>query len=299
MKGRCAGTGPCTGTVRLGDGQQLAYCAFGPVSGYPVIALHGTPGSRLKYELAAGEADRLGLRLISPDRWGYGDSTLHPAPSLTAFAADMAAMADRLGIGRFAVGGLSGGGPYAAATAAVLGGRVSALALISPVGPVAMTGAADDLDAVDRLSFRVLPRIPGALPLAFGVLRGMLAVSPGAGVRLAVARAGLADRRMVCAPAIRESLARTFATGLAPGVGGAVLDMRLFSKPWDFDPGRIRARARIWIGTDDRNVPVRSARRLAGLIPNCELTVLEGQGHFWASRNIGEVLGWLRAVVER
>ena len=132
-----------------------------------------------------------------------------------------------------------------------------------------------------------------------GGLRAALAVSPGLAMALAGARAGHADRALGCDAGMREHLAQTFAEGLAPGVGGAVVDMELFARPWEFDPALIAAPARLWIGGADRNVPVRSAWRLASLIPGCELSELDGFGHYWASRHIGEVLDWIAGAVRR
>src|SRR5439155_24485366 len=90
----------------------------------------------------------------------YGLSGWPGSPSLPAFASDMAALMDHLGHRRFAVGGISGGGPYAAAVAACLGRRVGALALISPVGPIADAGCGAALARFHRFCFAVLPALP-------------------------------------------------------------------------------------------------------------------------------------------
>ncbi len=70
----------------------------------------------------------LGLRRVSYDRPGYGGCSPHPARDVASAAADAAAVADVLGIGRFAVFGHSGGAPHArrrrvAAATGALGAR--------------------------------------------------------------------------------------------------------------------------------------------------------------------------------
>src|SRR4051794_21726491 len=123
--------------IRLGGGRRLCFRDSGSDDLLPVIALHGTPGSRLKFVNAEAEAKSLGVRLITPDRWGYGRSDAPLRPALERYGADIEQLTSQLGIDTFAVLGLSGGGPYAAAVAATLGSRVRRLALVSPVGPIA------------------------------------------------------------------------------------------------------------------------------------------------------------------
>ena len=106
--------------LELGDGRALGFKVYGDPAGAPLLFLHGTPGSRLKFAIGHDAGKELGLAIVAPDRWGYGLSDLPDAPSLPAFAADMAALMDHLGHAQFAVGGISGGSPYAASVAAGL-----------------------------------------------------------------------------------------------------------------------------------------------------------------------------------
>jgi pimeloyl-ACP methyl ester carboxylesterase len=277
----------------LGDGRGLCYREFGALGGFPVIALHGTPGSRLKFSATHHCAASLGLRMISPDRWAYGGTDAPSDPSLAAYAHEIEDLADKLGLGTFSVAGISGGGPFAAAVAAGLGRRVERLALISPVGPLAGTILPDQLRLFHRFCFRVLPHLPGAIQLAFGCLRAALSVAPEVAVLLSARRAAAIDRALLLRDRqVRRSLSHAFRAGLAGGVRGPVIDLRLFSEPWGVALSRTTAAARLWLGTEDRNVPLPAARHLAAAI-GAELTLLEGAGHFWFSRHYDEVLRWL------
>ena len=95
--------------LRLADGRALGFRVWGDGGGRPLLFLHGTPGSRLKFALGHDAGRALGLAIVAPDRWGYGLSDAPPTPSVPAFAADMAALMDHLGHAQFAVGGISGG----------------------------------------------------------------------------------------------------------------------------------------------------------------------------------------------
>ncbi|HXF54635.1 MAG TPA: alpha/beta hydrolase [Hyphomicrobiaceae bacterium] len=286
---------PADRWVRLGDGRRICYREFGAADGFPVVALHGTPGSRLKFAATHACAASLGLRLICPDRWAYGGSDAPKNPVLADYARDIEQLADALGLDTFALAGISGGGPYAAAVAAKLGRRIARLALISPVGPLAGATPWAELRPFHRFCFRVLPRLPGAIPSAFGFLRVALAVAPHSAVRLTAWRAAAADRALLFRdPLIRDSLAKAFHAGLAAGLRGPSIDLQIFSSPWNVPLGRTAAASRVWLGTADRNVPLAAAQNLARAL-DAQLIRLEGAGHFWFCRHYEEVLSWLGA----
>jgi pimeloyl-ACP methyl ester carboxylesterase len=123
--------------MRLPDGRRIGYAEFGDAKGLPVLAIHGTPGSRYMFALTDQAARERGLRIIAPERPGYGLSDYRRRDALAQTAEDVNALADGLGLDRFALIGVSGGGPHAMAAAASIPDRVALLALISPVGPIA------------------------------------------------------------------------------------------------------------------------------------------------------------------
>ena len=289
VDGICAG-GPRERVLQLGDGRLVRLSEYGATAGVPVIALHGTPGSRLKFRGAHETAVALGIRLIAPDRWGYGGSDAPARPGLAAYGDDLAALADALGIGRFGILAVSGGGPFGAMAASLLGERITGLALVCPVGPMAGNTPAGT-SAFHRFCFNALPRIPGAVRLVFGSFSLVLRHAPDAAVRLATVRAAAADRALMAGPPARRQLAETFASGLARCSSGAVIDMTLFSRAWSIsDP--VQARSRLWIGTEDRNVPLPAARQLAGRL-GAEIVEKQGCGHYWIGTQWREILAWL------
>jgi len=284
----------------LPGGRVIAYREFGAPDGDAVLAFHGTPGSRLKFASAHRAAVDRHQRLISIDRWGYGGTTRHPAPGLDAFGRDMGEFLDALSISQAAVIGVSGGGPFAAAAAAVLGARVCAMALVAPVGEFNRpANTPRELSAFHSFCFRVLPRVPGAVRLVFAPLRAAAILAPGLAAIMATRRAGKVDRTLMRNPAHRRGLGEAFRAGLLWSSQGAVTDMMLFSRRWDIDPSKIQCPAKVWIGSADRNVPVKAAISLAHRIGTCELEVLKGGGHFWIVENFSVVLDWTRGQAPR
>lgn len=281
--------------VRLEDGRRVAYREYGAPDGWPVLALHGTPGSGLMYGIAATTAAELDLRLIAPDRWGYGRTDPHPRPSLEAWARDMAEIADRLDLPQLSLVGISGGSPYAVATAAMLGSRVVRLALAVPVGPIAGAASEHQLGLLHRLAYLGVGRRPRLVQTLFGGYRRLLHWSPGRAMSLIALGQSRSDRQLLKTPAIQKFLSETFRDGLGRGSTGPAIDLELFSNPWNIPLQGISSATRIWIGDDDRLVPLSAARRLAAMIPGAELIELKGRGHFWIAQEYRQVLEWLAA----
>ncbi len=130
-------TGPATGISHctLTDGRRLSYAEWGAADGVPAFYFHGTTSSRLEGALYDSEARAKGVRLITVDRPGVGDSDPLPGRRLRDWPADVAQLADQLGILQYAVAGGSGGGPHALACAALTPQRVSGVVLVNTAVP--------------------------------------------------------------------------------------------------------------------------------------------------------------------
>jgi len=283
--------------LRLPGGRRLGFRIYGDPDGTPILFLHGTPGSRVKFSIAHDAGRELGLAIIAPDRWGYGLTEVPPAPSLRAFGDDMGTLMDRLCRRSFAVGGISGGGPYAAAVAACLPSRVTALALVSPVGPIADAGLGPSLPLLHRLCFTVLPTRPRTVSTAMRAFRWSLAYTPRLAGRLTTWRAARTDKRLIGRSEVRQRILGSFSEGLRPGTAGPNTDLAIFSRPWQVDLAAIAAPSRLWIGTRDSNVPISAARILAQRIPDCVLTELPNEGHLWVSVHHADVLAWIASAI--
>jgi pimeloyl-ACP methyl ester carboxylesterase len=283
--------------LRLRDGRKLGFRIYGDPEGTPILFLHGTPGSRLKFSIAHQAGKDLRLAIVAPDRWGYGLTEAPPAPSLRRFGEDMAALMDALGRPSFAVGGISGGGPYAAGVAACLPRRVTALALVSPVGPIADAGLGPSLPLLHRLCFTVLPKRPRTVSTAMRAFRWSLSHTPRLAGRLTTWRAARPDKRLIGRSEIRQRILGSFSEGLRPGTAGPNTDLAIFSRPWHVDLAAITAPSRLWIGTRDSNVPIAAARILAQRIPRCILTELPNEGHLWVSVHHADVLAWVASTI--
>jgi pimeloyl-ACP methyl ester carboxylesterase len=279
--------------LRLTDGRLLTFTEYGSPQGAPVLAFHGTPGSRLQLTQLDGPARRAGIRLVVPDRPGYGASDPHPRRRLVDWPADVRAIADHLRIDRFAVLGVSGGAPHALACALGLPRRVTRLAVVSGVAP-------PDCWAPSRRSGRLEQAVGLLMRTGGTVLRLLVAfaltlvrAAPGPALRLYRLVLPPADRRITADPAVLAGLRDEIRRQPRSTAASVVQDLGLFARPWGFDIGEVGVPTDVWHGDADRAVPVEHARTLAVRIPGAVLHERPGSGHFLLLERADEVLGRL------
>lgn len=280
---------------RRTDGRKLGYAEFGDPDGAPVIALHGTPGSRLMFALADQEARARGLRIIAPERPGYGLSDAKDFAMLQDASEDIVGLAHFLDLKEFALIGVSGGGPFAVAAASLMPERIKLLALISPVGPIA--DVADRVSAWHRHLFTELALSQFACGSFFWGLKALLAVAPDAAYAGLKHHASHADRELLEQAEVRASLYEAIREGLHHGVDGAVQDLQLYCRPWGLALAKIGVPAIVWQGSDDTIVPAEAACHLALTLPRCSLHVRPGDGHYWVFGQFGMVLDAVKAAL--
>ena len=282
--------------VRLADGRTLACLQLGDPAGPPVLYFHGYPGSRLEARVAAAAAGRLGLRLLAVDRPGFGQSTFQAGRTIGAWAADVAAMADRLGLGRFSIVSISGGAPYALACAALLSDRLAHVGLLCPLGPPDVAGGREGMLAQDRIMLALASRVP---PLGRGVVR-MLAhwMRRDAERYLRFMLAGMAspDRDLFADPGYRSLVLESTSEALRQGGRGAAWELTLIARRWDVRLQDVRMPVSLWQGLADQILPAAMARRLAAALPACAPRYFPGEGHLsLVVRHIGEALAEMKS----
>ena len=276
-------------------GRVLRVRDTGAPGGAVVMYFHGTPGSRL--DLCFGEqlAAKCGVRLVSFDRPGYGGST--PAPfGLASVAADAHAVADELGVARFATLGWSGGGPGALAAATVGDGRVTRAGVASGPGPFQLVpGALGELDDNDRGAAALLPDDPAGAASAFAAGFEPLAElsrTPG-GAGLVPAFEDLLsprDSELLHEPRYSSLFVETMREALRQGTSGGGWDNVSWIGEWDIDLSAISCPALLWYGSDDRFGPAAHGLWLSENLPHARLVLRNGEGHFGIYDHLGEML---------
>jgi pimeloyl-ACP methyl ester carboxylesterase len=270
--------------LELRDGRTLhTYDALadGGDARLTVVWHHGTPNLGPPPEPLFPAAARLGIRWVSYDRPGYGGSTPHPGRDVASAAADVASVADALGVGRFAVMGHSGGGAHSLACGALLGERVLGVACVAGLAPFHAQG-------LDWFA-------------------GMAAAGAAELRAAAQGRAALEDRLTSTefdpeqfTPADHAALEGAWAwlggvagQALEDGLGGMVDDDLATVAPWGFDPEQVRAPVLLLHGGQDRVAPGAHAKWLVGRVRSAELWLRPDDGHISVLHAAEAALDWL------
>ena len=281
--------------VRTRDGRILAVAEWGDPNGVALFAFHGTPGGRISYWMDPGIYARHGLRRLTLDRPGYGESTRLAGRTVADIVADVELIADELGVGRFAVTGGSGGGPHALACAALFGDRViRCLAQVS-VAPY----DADGLDWLDGMTAGNVEEFEAALAGEEAIRAVAERERATTLERLAARRSDFLGDSYEMSEADRAQMAKhvdliadQLINGLAPGVDGWVDDDLAFAKPWGFDVGSIRVPVYLTYGRSDTLVPAAHGDWLAAHIADATV-VISDAGHMGDDATIEVEMAWL------
>lgn len=280
--------------LQLEDGRQLGYAEYGQPDGRPIFYFHGLPGSRYECGLFHPAAEALGVRIISLDRPGYGLSTAQPGRSLNAWPQDVKALADALGLQHFSMIGVSGGGPCALACASALPERIEATSIACSLGPVFHQPLMQEMNGVARLAFYLGKRNPSLLMKLYGLPLEKLSTShPDTLIRLIATIMPRSDRRALLRPEPRRALSASLREAFRQGVQGALDDVQIYASDWGFELHDIKGHIRLWHGNSDRVVPLSHSEYLHSQLPDSELEVVPGEGHFSLPINLA------RRIVER
>jgi pimeloyl-ACP methyl ester carboxylesterase len=287
-------------TIRLPDGRQLSYAEYGDPDGMPLLFFHGSPGSRLQAKVFDSTARDVGVRMVAPERPGHGLSDFQPKRSILDWAHDVEVLADRLQLDRFAAMGISGGGPYVAATAYQLPERVTKAAFVSPAGPLTFPDATTGMLPSNRLLFRLARRAPWVVNLMLqNVARSM---NKPERVRKALSnrRVPAVDIVVLQDDEVWNTLLADSREAFRTGTRGVTWDLVLCARPWGFRLEEIQVPTYLWHGEADVNAPVSMGRAIARAIPHCQATFVPGEGHLsLASKHMDEILRSLFAREER
>lgn len=286
---------PRDAQLRLPDGRLVAYRIYGVPTGKPVYFFHGFPGSRLQAALVHGQALAAGVALVAFDRPGFGGSDPACAPSVESIASDVFDLSEALGHRRFAVLGVSCGGPHALAAAKLMRERVVAVGLLAGIGPMDRPELRAGQFPLLRLMFKLARWWPGLVSPLLVLDWLMFRRNPDRAVKVLASMLTPPDRHVLeGSAAVRQAFGASLAEAYRQGIGGALQEAGRIAHFGESLLDGIETPVVLYQSGQDINVPPAMGRFMARRLPKSIYRDCPEEGHLSIVMNrfdecIGEI----------
>ena len=269
-------------TIKLKGGRTLGFAEVGDPEGKPLFHFHGYPGSRLEITLIEELLKNKSIRLIGIDRPGMGLSDFKENRKLLDWPDDVVELANHLGYDKFAIEGISGGGPYALACAYKIPDRLTTCGIIAGLEPVEL--GLEGMNRSNRMLFFFIKRMPFLVKI---IMKRQVKKATNIDDFKKMLKKGIKDlpepdKKIIEDPKRLDLFAIEMAEAFKQGSKGLVLEAKLYAKNWGFQLDQIdpNLKVYIWHGELDDSVPINMSREASKLIPNCETKFYPNEGHY-------------------
>ena len=271
------------GFVQLPEGAVVAFQEYGVPNGVPVMFCHGWPSSCTMARLTDEPARDLGIRIISLDRPGISGSSLQPDRKLSDWPRVVERIVEHLGVREFRILAISGGAPYAYATAVAMPQRVQAIAIVGGAPPMAELVAGEGLLPLYRWMLALYRTRPRLLRRLFHLVRPVLSLRPPVRFRpllLKMLMLRQCDAESLRDAAAFEAVFESQRRAWRSSAEGVMADAQIYAQPWGFAIEDVRVPVRLWHGKEDRAFSVHLAEQVAKRLPNCKARFVDDAGHY-------------------
>ena len=281
-------------------GPQLEYSDFGDPKGRVVLFNHDQAFGDVWFKEAHDLARRLGLRIVGPLRPGFGQTTIYdgPASEPRAFAPQVRALLDHLGIEQVTILALSSGLVHSLAAAELMPDRVQAITACHPLLPVVEDADLDGTNGYNHLIPHARLHFPASLPFLCKAGFAFVMRSGPAAFGKAVMRASARDVEWIMRPDILPVMVHGRRVHRDQGHVGNLGDLN-YRVDWRDRLRSCKVPIRLVIGENDRNVQWGAARRWAKACDHIDLRVLSDAGYMVHHQRPETILGWLRQDLEQ
>ena len=267
-----------TNFITLPDKRQLAYAEYGDPKGHPVLYFHGGISCRLEPLFWGDETiRRLGLRLISPDRPGIGQSDFQPNRDFSDWVKDIEFLTDVLGWDKFSILGISSGGGYTVACAALIPDRLNTAIIVSGAW---QASAIEYYPKATRFAWMLTRKFPWLNLLTLKLEQQSFKKSPEKLSEKFKKRLPPEDYAVLKSPAQIEMLRHNSNESMHQGVKGVAWDVQLYLQDWDFSLDEIQMPLIFFHGEQDTNIPIALAKQVVKSLPTAKLSIYPEDGHF-------------------
>jgi len=281
-----------TDMITLDDGRVLGFAQYGDLNGKPLFYFHGWPASRLSAEVYHQLGKKLHIRIIAPDRPGYGISDFQNDRTLLDWPDDVLAIADFLHITKFAVMGVSGGGPFAAVCAYKIPKRITRTGIVVGLSPMYGKEALDGMMWMSKIGWENFGkyswlRVVSSLGQFF-----LARYSPSLGLYRYLFPSDT-DRKLHSSKELRLRTKETMKEAFRQGWYGPAHDLMLYSTDWGYKLSDIHIPVSLWYGANDKNVSLNMGKHYKEKILNSKLIVYPREGHLISLTHAEDILRML------
>lgn len=257
------------------------YARYGDPHGYPVLYLHGFPGSHREGALVDRSAREHGVSLYALDRPGYGDSPPRPDLTLARWPVYQEQIAQALGFARYGVIALSGGAPYAYAAAYAAHPRLAFTLILAGQPPLLDPAERAALPALMRIHDGIRRILPGLFTREAALLARHIRRHPQWLLNRVERMVEAIDRCALGDPDVRNLLRDSWTWAMRGRGSGLVDDFSRYLTPCpELFQRPLPTPLQVMHGDQDRIVPLVQVDAFVQKLQGVTVEVHAGDGHF-------------------
>ena len=273
--------------IKLPGGRVLGYAEYGDSLGYPVFYFHGGQESRLSSMFMDSTAQKLNIRIISPDRPGVGISTFQEERQFLDWGSDIAQLAVSLGLSKYSIFGLSGGAPHVLACIITDSSSIENASIISGATPYDYKGTLKGMWFPVKLIhwFASREKDKQLRKLIQNDFDGLVN-KPEKRIKQFQNYLPKPDKKLMTD---HPEYAREFIEGskesYKQGIEAVVQEWKLYVSDWRMKLNTIQFPINLWYGSADKMAPTNRGKYYKNELPHSKLKVIDNEGHFSLIRN--------------
>ncbi len=267
--------------IKLSSEKMLAYEEYGDGNGDPMFMLHNFGGCRWQTPYVKGGISQLNIRMVIPDRPGFGRSTMDPDLSYLCFADDLIALADYLKINKFNVLGYSSGTQSALALAYKYPDRIKRVILVGP---------SFSLKKGEEKRSYLTAALPKINKILFDIIYDGWKKKPDRYLDHVYTMAGSAEKCLFKSLYFRNQRISLLKESTRQGTAQILQELSLVNSDWGFDLAKINHTVEIWYGDEDYYTPVAAFERFARSFAKTKMTFMPGYGLFLYYAKFEEII---------
>lgn len=267
--------------AKLFNRRTISYEEYGDPKGKVFFYFHGWPASRLSGETLDRDARKLGIRIISPDRPGYGFSTDYNNRGLLDYPDDILKLKKSLAIGKFSVLGASGGAPYAIACAYKIPDHLELAVISSGLGPLKIMSADTNTPFIYRIFIKTYRLWRWTTYLWLYLSRYLSNNFPTLYMQIISFNKPDYDKKILRDPFVANKFIQKTKESFRQGINGPWKDFNIYMSDWGFSLRDVKKKVTIYHAQGDKNAPVWMGRFYQTMLPNNKyFEVSKDKGHF-------------------